>query len=171
MQNRDQWTGDRGQGSCPKYWGLKRKLFRSPNNRESSPHSFVVKYIFLLLFPVLFPLSPVSCSLFNAPQQDDYFKKIDEEIAWANATRLTVNVAFPPEWGGSPQAGVNRCFDEKRANETPRAGIPLMRSLHQTRVIILSNGWPLSSQKISGWNQLPALNLMMPKKFPYRKMM
>ena len=66
----------------------------------------------------------VSCSLFNAPLQDDYFGKIDEEIAWANAPRLTVNVAFPPEWGISTQLGENRCFDVKRTGETPRAGYP-----------------------------------------------
>ena len=66
----------------------------------------------------------LSCNLFNAPVDKDYLIKIDNEIAWSNAPRLTVNVAFPPEWGVSPQAGENRCFDAKYSSETPRAGYP-----------------------------------------------
>jgi len=62
----------------------------------------------------VFPLLSVHCSLFivlcslliSCEGDPDFLKKIDEEIAWANADRLTVAVSFPPEWGSSnPQQG------------------------------------------------------------------
>ena len=64
----------------------------------------------------------VSCDLFNAPVDANFFDKIDEEIAWANAARLDISLVLPSEWGNSPQAGRGRCFDERRQNETPREG-------------------------------------------------
>ena len=62
------------------------------------------------LLPIHYPLLTIilficSCDLFNAPQQTDYYAKIDAEIAWAHAARLTVRVDYPPEWGSSPQQG------------------------------------------------------------------
>ena len=46
-----------------------------------------------------------TCDLFN-PTDRDMLAKIDAEIAWANAARLTVAVTYPPEWGSSnPQQG------------------------------------------------------------------
>ena len=62
------------------------------------------------LFTVIFSLLLVICSLFtacdllNAPTDPDYFQKIDEEIAWANAPRLTVHLSYDPEWGTSNPA-------------------------------------------------------------------
>ena len=72
-------------------------------------------FCFLLIFVF-------SCDLFNAPVDPDFWKKIDEEIAWANAERLTVTVALPSGWGSSPQEGTGRVFDNKRTMETPRLG-------------------------------------------------
>jgi len=59
------------------------------------------------LFSVHCSLFIVLCSLLIGCEGDpDFLKKIDEEIAWANADRLTVAVTFPPEWGSSnPQQG------------------------------------------------------------------
>ena len=46
------------------------------------------------------------CDLFNAAVQPDFLEKIDAEIAWANAEKLTVAIAFPSVWGASnPQQG------------------------------------------------------------------
>ena len=58
-------------------------------------------------------LSLVSCRLINS-----------EEDAWAKAANLKVSVAYPLEWGISPQMGTDRCFDAVRTNETPRKGYP-----------------------------------------------
>ena len=47
-----------------------------------------------------------SCDLFNAPARPDYLSKIDEDIAWANAEKLTVRLDYPSAWGtSSPSAG------------------------------------------------------------------
>ncbi|MDR3019382.1 MAG: hypothetical protein LBU66_00590, partial [Treponema sp.] len=63
-----------------------------------------------------------SCELFNAQNDPDYWEKLDEEIAWVNAEKLTVSVTFPAEWGTSPNSGTGRSFDNVRRNETPRKG-------------------------------------------------
>ena len=76
-----------------------------------------------LVFSLLIlALTTISCDLFTKPKDPNYLKKIDEEIAWANAAKLTVTVAYPDEWGSSPQfAG---CFDAVRTKEKPRKGYP-----------------------------------------------
>ena len=56
-----------------------------------------------LLYLITFTLS--SCDLFNGTKEDYLLQKIDDEIAWANAARLTVRVDYPVEWGASPQQG------------------------------------------------------------------
>ncbi|MCL2443729.1 MAG: hypothetical protein FWD13_09760 [Treponema sp.] len=45
----------------------------------------------------------VLCSLFiiNCEIDPDYLKKIDNEVAWHNAKKLEVSIAFPPSWGTS----------------------------------------------------------------------
>ncbi|MCL2443121.1 MAG: hypothetical protein FWD13_06590 [Treponema sp.] len=56
----------------------------------------------------LFSLFIVTCSLLIASCEGDpdYLAKLDEEVAWHNAEKLTVAVTFPPEWGASnPQQG------------------------------------------------------------------
>ena len=40
-----------------------------------------------------------SCDLFNSPTRPDFMAHIDREIAWANAPRLSVTLAFPGTWG------------------------------------------------------------------------
>ena len=53
------------------------------------------------LLPLSLCILFVGCELFNAPKDPDYFKKIDEEIAWANAPKLTVRLAYHSNWGSS----------------------------------------------------------------------
>ncbi|MDR1315832.1 MAG: hypothetical protein LBK13_03065, partial [Spirochaetales bacterium] len=43
------------------------------------------------------------CDLLNAPEID-IGDHIDEAVAWANATRLTVRVEYPADWGSSNPA-------------------------------------------------------------------
>ena len=43
----------------------------------------------------------VSCDLFNKPKDPHFIKKIDAEIAWANAKKLTVHLSFDRNWGTS----------------------------------------------------------------------
>ena len=66
----------------------------------------------------------VSCNLFYAPKDIDYWEKIEEEIRWANADQLKITVAYHEGWGSSPQIGLDRCFDAVRTRETPRSGYP-----------------------------------------------
>ena len=54
-----------------------------------------------------------SCELFNGAADPGYLDKLHEEIAWANAARLTVTVGFPAEWGSSSQRGTGRCGDTR----------------------------------------------------------
>jgi len=67
--------------------------------------------LFFLLFSFFFLLS--SCDLFNGPKVD-VFQQISDEVDWAAAERLTVTVAYPPEWGNSPQAGEGKCGDTRK---------------------------------------------------------
>ena len=55
-----------------------------------------VSFIFFLLIFTL-----IGCGLFNSPLQDDYYKKIDTEIAWAHAAKLTVHINYDLYWGTS----------------------------------------------------------------------
>jgi len=75
------------------------------------------------IFPIIFSLLFVSCGLFTGPKVDVY-QKASEEVDWSAAEKLTVTVAVPSGWGASPQIGTNRCFDNKRKNETPRKKYP-----------------------------------------------
>jgi len=77
------------------------------------------KVSYFLLFIILHS----SCSFFTAPKVD-VFKEISEEVDWSAAGKLAVTVAIPSGWGGSPQIGTDRCFDNKRTKETPRMGYP-----------------------------------------------
>lgn len=44
---------------------------------------------------------------------------------WANAPKLTVTVAFPPEWGNSPQSGEGKCGDTRKGYEFGVEFVPL----------------------------------------------
>ena len=82
---------------------------------------------FTFIFPLFFLFSLFSflfigCDLFSSVKEDDLLKRIDEEIAWANAAKINIIVAYPNAWGTSPQLGTGRCFDIKRPSETPRKG-------------------------------------------------
>ena len=76
----------------------------------------------IFLYSLFFILCSLSCELFNNPADPHFLGKLHDEVAWANADKLTVTVNFPPQWGSSPQLGTGRCFDNKRVNENPRLG-------------------------------------------------
>jgi hypothetical protein len=60
----------------------------------------------LTLLIALCSLLIVSCDLFNGPVQPDFQDKLDKEIRWSNAAKLTVRVEYPGAWGtSSPSAG------------------------------------------------------------------
>ena len=67
---------------------ISKDTFRYPSVRTA--YTFIA--ICLLAF--------ATCDLFN-PVDPDILKKIDAEIAWANAAKLNVTIAFPPAWGTS----------------------------------------------------------------------
>ncbi|MCL2804792.1 MAG: hypothetical protein FWD26_02520 [Treponema sp.] len=60
------------------------------------------------LFSVHCSLFIALCSLLISCDVDpDFMKRIDEEVAWANAAKLNITIAFPSAWGVSnPGAGV-----------------------------------------------------------------
>jgi len=66
-----------------------------------------------ILTLVLFVILLSSCELFNGASDPEYLDKLYDEIAWANAERLTVTVGFPAEWGSSPQRGTGRSGDTR----------------------------------------------------------
>jgi len=65
----------------------------------------------------------VNCELFNPLPEEVLQAKIEANVRWANAERLSITVAIPSGWGESPQSG-GRCFDDTRTNEIPRQGYP-----------------------------------------------
>jgi len=97
-------------------------------NKKKGAHCFNVARNFRV---VLFSLFIVHCSLFivNCDLSDPLAKqelqeKMEENVRWANAARLSVTVAIPLDWGASPQIGTDKCFDNARTDETPRQGYP-----------------------------------------------
>ncbi|GBU28446.1 hypothetical protein R84B8_02005 [Treponema sp. R8-4-B8] len=98
----------------------KHGVLQSPKTRKKLNCSLLIT---LLLITSLFV---ISCDLFSAPKVD-LFKVISDEVDWANAPKLTVTVAFPPEWGNSPQSGEGKCGDTRMGYEfgvefTPLSG-------------------------------------------------
>jgi len=79
-----------------------------------------MKKIFFALFCLA--LACAACDLFNPLPEGDLQAAIEENVRWANAARLSVTVHIPSGWGTSPQLGTNKCYDNKRTNETPRQG-------------------------------------------------
>ncbi|GHV94840.1 hypothetical protein AGMMS50293_11600 [Spirochaetia bacterium] len=62
---------------------------------------------------LLLLVSLAGCSdLFKA--EDALLKKIDEQVRWDNAARLSVTVAVPEGWGTSPQLGTGRAGDTRK---------------------------------------------------------
>ncbi|MDR0443022.1 MAG: hypothetical protein LBH44_06420 [Treponema sp.] len=90
----------------------KRKMKKSGRLRTARKHTAA----FFTLFTVLCSLFTVACELFTGPKVD-LLKKIDDEVAWANAEKLAVTVVFPAEWGQSPQQGTDKCGDTRRGYE------------------------------------------------------
>ena len=77
------------------------------NNRIGATNSSIVICCFLLI-----TLCFTACDLFN-PTDPDMLAKIDAEIAWANAARLNITVAYPQFWGTSLQRGTGRAGDTR----------------------------------------------------------
>ena len=77
------------------------------------------RFLFLLLLIVSFSLFLISCDILNSTKQDDYLEKIDAEIAWANAAKLTVRIEYNPIWGTSnpPQGTVTPAMDIRQGYE------------------------------------------------------
>ena len=63
----------------------------------------IVKLFTLAAVLALTSLSLISCDLLNGISTDDLMDKIDKDIAWANAEKAAVTVAYPQSWGFSPQ--------------------------------------------------------------------
>jgi len=89
------------------------------------PVRLVINKLLIVSF-IIFSLFIVSCDLFTGPKVD-LFQVISDEVDWANAPKLTVSVAFPPEWGNSPQSGEGKCGDTRKGYEfgvefTPLSG-------------------------------------------------
>jgi len=66
----------------------------------------------LILMAVVCLILFTACDLFN-PTDPDMLAKIDAEIAWANAARLNITVAYPQQWGTSLQRGTGRAGDTR----------------------------------------------------------
>ncbi|GHV93935.1 hypothetical protein AGMMS50293_02550 [Spirochaetia bacterium] len=65
--------------------------------------------------PLLLLVFLAGCSdLFNPDKEDALLQKIDEQVRWDNAARLTVTVAVPEGWGTSPQMGTGRAGDTRK---------------------------------------------------------
>jgi len=69
------------------------------------------RFILLFTFVLLFVFVPTGCELLKAPDDFDILTTIDNEVAWANAANLNLTVAYPLEWGSSPQRGTGNAGD------------------------------------------------------------
>jgi len=89
---------------------------------SNKKHSSLLYVICSLLLVICF----TACFLFSGPEVD-LFQIINDEVDWANAEKLTVTVAYPGEWGRSPQEGIAKCGDTRKGYEfgvefTPLSG-------------------------------------------------
>ena len=82
------------------------KIIKTSNKSILSPGKII-----LCLCAVYIVLFIGSCDLINNPKDPDYLDKLYAEIDWANAAKLSVTVAYPGEWGRSPQEGPNNSGD------------------------------------------------------------
>ena len=95
--NRDQGFRILGMRNEELGMPLTRKLILIPNSYFLIKHSLASssRSLFPLLLALCYLLF-VSCNLFNAPLDPDYFDKIDEEIAYANAPLANVKIGSIP---------------------------------------------------------------------------
>ncbi|MDR2542612.1 MAG: hypothetical protein LBC80_04085, partial [Treponema sp.] len=70
-----------------------------------------VKFFLAASFVVFVILAFAACELLVGIPKSDLMDKIDEDIARARADRVIVSVDYPPEWGSSPQYGVDNAGD------------------------------------------------------------
>lgn len=83
----------------------------STTGYERLRKSLPVLYLFFAICSLL-----IGCDLFNLPADPDYLKKLDAEIAWANAAKLNVRVEYPAAWGTSnpPQGNITPAMDIRK---------------------------------------------------------
>jgi len=97
----------------------------SPDNNNVKKPGFFGLFFCLLAFALAFVLAFAACfsacDLFNPLPETDLENKIDEQVKWAQAEPITVTVAYPQEWGSSPQNGPGNCRDDQR-DAGPRVG-------------------------------------------------
>jgi len=67
----------------------------------------------VILCSLFFILSLAACELFNNPADPYFLDKLYDEIAWANAKKVTITVAYPQHWGTSLQRGTGRAGDTR----------------------------------------------------------
>ncbi|MDR2541910.1 MAG: hypothetical protein LBC80_00445, partial [Treponema sp.] len=69
----------------------------------------------LILFIVACSLFFTACDLLTSPANPNYLNDLQEELAWANAQRLTVSIVVPFGWGNSnPGEGLIRTIDIRK---------------------------------------------------------
>ncbi|MDR2964251.1 MAG: hypothetical protein LBU88_00550 [Treponema sp.] len=73
------------------------------------------QFFFRPLFTFLLcSLLIAACELFNGAVDPDFLDSLHDEIAWANAERLTITVDYPLSWGSSPQRGTGNCGETRK---------------------------------------------------------
>ncbi|GHV94860.1 hypothetical protein AGMMS50293_11800 [Spirochaetia bacterium] len=79
----------------------------TPGNRD------VLGLLLGAVAPLLLLVFLAGCSdLFT--REDELLRKIDEQVRWDNAARLSITVAVPEGWGTSPQLGTGRAGDTRK---------------------------------------------------------
>ncbi|MCL2805248.1 MAG: hypothetical protein FWD26_04850 [Treponema sp.] len=102
-KTKEQRTKTKEQRTMSKEQRIMKKTRKKPVFLSALCFLFSVNYS---LFSVNCSLLIVLCSLFIGCDVDpDFMKRIDDEVAWSNATRLTVRVDYPGDWGISNPSG------------------------------------------------------------------
>ncbi|MCL2067647.1 MAG: hypothetical protein FWG99_09310 [Treponema sp.] len=88
----------------------------------------------------------ITCDLFTGATDNDLLKKIDEEIAWANAAKLNVFISYDQNWGTSnpPMGQITGNRDIRRGYEFDVEFIPdTAHTLIEWRAYsgVLETGW------------------------------
>jgi len=73
-------------------------------NKDKSSH--ITHSIAFLTLIILCSLFLVTCDLLSVAVDKDFYQKIDDEVAWANAPKISVRIEYPGAWGtSSPSVG------------------------------------------------------------------
>ncbi|MCL2139103.1 MAG: hypothetical protein FWH41_06185, partial [Treponema sp.] len=77
---------------------MKYANLKYANWTKQQKHAKVSSLLILALITIHFTLTTISCDLFNNKKDPHFLEKIDAEIAWANAAKLTVAFHAPEGW-------------------------------------------------------------------------